>query len=122
MNADRGPAIIVTSSIQGSSPSAALAHYASTKAAQINLVSSLAPSVLSDFGARLSTVCPGPVYTPLVASSYGASKLATFGSNYPIGRAAQPAELAGAYVFLADPRAASYVAGSVLAVTGGAPM
>lgn len=121
MHADRGPSIIVTSSIQAASPSPAIADYAASKAALVNLTACLAAD-LAPQGVRVNCVCPGPVYTPLVVESFATTpaKLAQFGrADSPLGRAAQPAELAGAYVFLADTRASSYVSGAVVAVTGG---
>lgn len=117
----RGPSIIFTSSIQGAEPSPAILDYAASKAALINLSAALAKDLAKD-GVRVNCVCPGPVWTPLVVQSFGSTpgKLAAFGKNdAPIGRAAQPAELAPTYVFLADARAASYVSGAVIAVTGG---
>lgn len=119
--AARGPAIIFTSSIQGAEPSPAILDYAATKAALINLSNCLAQD-LAKLGIRVNCVCPGPVWTPLVVQSFGSTpgKLAAFGKNdAPLGRAAQPAELAPTYVYLADARAASFVSGAVIAVTGG---
>ncbi len=63
----------------------------------------------------------GPVWTPLIPASMDAEKVSNFGANYPIGRPAQPVELASAYVMLAEPMS-SYVSGTTLAVTGGKPM
>lgn len=90
-----------------------------SQAALINLAKGLAQD-LAPAGIRVNVVAPGPVWTPLVAASFGTGKLATFGkADSPLGRVAQPAELAGAFVFLADAKASSYVSGAVLAVTGG---
>jgi hypothetical protein len=69
-------------------------------------------------GIRVNVVAPGPVWTPLVAATTEAEELSVFGGDVPLGRPAQPAELAGAFVFLASP-AASYITGAVIPVTGG---
>ena len=66
----------------------------------------------------MNVVAPGPVWTPLVATTTDADELEGFGAQTPVGRAAQPAELAGAFVYLASP-AASYVTGAVVPVAGG---
>lgn len=115
-----GSAIIFTSSIQAYEPSATLLDYAMTKAAMNNLSKGLATQ-LTPKGIRVNAVAPGPIWTPL-QPSYGQpmDKLTQFGQQAPVGRAGQPAELAGAYVFLASDEA-SYVMGETLAVTGGTP-
>jgi len=113
-----GSSIIVTSSIQAFSPSPSLIDYAMTKAAQVAFVRALAEE-LGPQGVRVNAVAPGPVWTPLIpATEWDAQRLATFGQDTPLGRAGQPAELAGAYVYLAS-ESASYVSGAVLPVTGG---
>ena len=113
-----GSSIIVTSSIQAFNPSPKLIDYAMTKAAQVAFVRALAQE-LGERGIRVNAVAPGPIWTPLIpATGWGPEKLDQFGSDTPLGRAGQPAELAGAYVFLAS-EAASYVSGAVLPVTGG---
>ena len=66
----------------------------------------------------MNVVAPGPVWTPLVAATTEPDKLSKFGADTPLGRPAQPAELAPAFVFLASP-AASYITGAVIPVTGG---
>ena len=115
-----GSAIIFTSSIQAYEPSATLLDYAMTKAAMNNLSKGLATQ-LTPKGIRVNAVAPGPIWTPL-QPSYGQpmDKLTEFGQQAPVGRAGQPAELAGAFVFLASDEA-SYVMGETLAVTGGTP-
>ena len=115
-----GSAIIFTSSIQAYEPSETLLDYAMTKAAMNNLSKGLATQ-LTPKGIRVNAVAPGPIWTPL-QPSYGQpmDKLTEFGQQAPVGRAGQPAELAGAYVFLASDEA-SYVMGETLAVTGGTP-
>jgi NAD(P)-dependent dehydrogenase (short-subunit alcohol dehydrogenase family) len=69
----------------------------------------------------VNCVAPGPVWTPLIAQSFSADKVAEFGQDSPLERPAQPAELAPAFVFLAS-QDASYVSGEVLGVTGGKPL
>ncbi|WP_217181126.1 SDR family oxidoreductase [Streptomyces sp. AC495_CC817] len=116
-----GASIIVTASIQAFQPSPGLIDYAMTKAAQVAFVKALAEEA-GPRGIRVNAVAPGPIWTPLIpATGWDAERLATFGSDTPLGRAGQPAELAGAYVYLASDEA-SYVSGSVLAVTGGKPL
>jgi NAD(P)-dependent dehydrogenase (short-subunit alcohol dehydrogenase family) len=113
-----GSSVIVTSSIQASSPSPGLIDYAMTKAAQVAFVKAAAEQLGAD-GIRVNAVAPGPIWTPLIpATGWDAERLETFGQDTPLGRAGQPAELAGAYVYLAS-EDASFVSGAVLAVTGG---
>jgi NAD(P)-dependent dehydrogenase (short-subunit alcohol dehydrogenase family) len=115
-----GGSIINTASIQGDHPSPQLLAYATTKGAIINFTAGLA-QLLAPEGIRVNAVAPGPIWTPLIPSTMDAEKASTFGSNTPLGRPGQPAELAGAYVFLAS-NDATYVCGAVLPVTGGKPM
>lgn len=113
-----GASIIVTASVQAFNPSPGLIDYAMTKAAQVAFVKALAEEA-GPRGIRVNAVAPGPIWTPLIpATGWDAERLATFGADTPLGRAGQPAELAGAYVYLASDDA-SYVSGSVTAVTGG---
>jgi len=114
----RGGSIINTSSIQAFIPSPKLLDYAATKAAINNFTVNLA-SELGERGIRVNAVAPGPIWTPLQPATQIGDHLANFGKNTPLGRAGQPAELAGAYVFLASPDDASYVSGTILGVTGG---
>lgn len=115
-----GSSIIVTSSVQASSPSAGLIDYAMTKAAQVAFVKAAAEELGPD-GIRVNAVAPGPIWTPLIpATGWDEERLATFGQDTPLGRAGQPAELAGAYVYLASEEA-SFTSGVVLPVTGGKP-
>ena len=116
-----GSSIIVTSSVQAFNPSHGLIDYAMTKAAQVAFVKALAEE-LGPQGVRVNAVAPGPIWTPLIpATGWDAERIATFGTDTPLGRPGQPAELAGAYVYLAS-EAASYVSGAVLPVTGGKPL
>jgi NAD(P)-dependent dehydrogenase (short-subunit alcohol dehydrogenase family) len=115
-----GASIINTSSIQAYEPSPILTDYASTKAA-INTFSKALAQQVASRGIRVNVVAPGPVWTPLqVVGGQPAEKIPDFGSQSPIGRAGQPAELAPAYVFLAG-QESSYVSGETLSVTGGMP-
>ena len=113
-----GSSIIVTTSIQAFDPSPSLIDYAMTKAAQVAFVKALAEE-LGPKGIRVNGVAPGPIWTPLIpATGWDAERLATFGQDTPLGRAGQPAELAGAYVYLASDEA-SFTSGAILPVTGG---
>jgi len=116
----RGSAIINTTSIQSKSPSGTLLAYASTKGAISNFTAGLA-EMLSEKGIRVNAVAPGPIWTPLIPSTMPPDRVSTFGKDTPLGRVGQPAELAGAYVLLAS-NDASYMTGSIIAVTGGEPM
>ncbi|MGK9164875.1 SDR family oxidoreductase [Inquilinus limosus] len=115
-----GSAIVNSSSINAKSPSPTLLPYAATKGAIVNFTAGLA-QLLAEKGIRVNCVAPGPVWTPLIPSTLGPDTVESFGANTPLGRAAQPAELAPAYVLLASPEA-SYITGAVLPVTGGRPM
>ncbi|RJT95314.1 SDR family oxidoreductase [Arthrobacter frigidicola] len=112
-----GASIINTTSIQGYHPSTSLMDYAATKAALNSLTFSLS-ELLGEQGIRVNAVAPGPVWTPLQPATTTPEKLESFGEDTPLGRMGQPAELAGAFVFLAS-NDARYVSGEVLGVTGG---
>ncbi|GAA2170319.1 SDR family oxidoreductase [Agrococcus versicolor] len=116
-----GASIIVTSSVQSADPSPGLIDYAMTKSAQRAFVEALAAE-LGPRGIRVNAVAPGPVWTPFIpATGFPDEKVEQFGQNTPIGRAGQPAELAGAYVYLASDEA-SYTSAAVIGVTGGRPV
>lgn len=115
-----GGAIINTASEQAYSPKPSLLAYAATKAAIVNFTQNLAQLAIEQ-GVRVNAVAPGPVWTPLIPATMPVEEVKSFGSQAPLGRAAQPVELAPAYVFLAS-QEASYVAGETLAVTGGTPL
>ena len=113
-----GSAIIATTSEQAYDPSPDLYDYAQTKAATMNFVKSLAKQ-LGPKGIRVNGVAPGPVWTALQVSG-GASegKVVTFGATAPLGRAGQPAELAGIYVRLAEDDG-SFTTGNIYGAGGG---
>ncbi|WP_335870028.1 SDR family oxidoreductase [Bacillus sp. 2205SS5-2] len=114
---NQGASIINTTSITAYQGHKSLIDYASTKGAIVTFTRSLAES-LAEQGIRVNGVAPGPIWTPLIPSTFSAEKVATFGSNTPMGRAGQPCELAPAYVYLAS-EDSSYVSGQVIHVNGG---
>ncbi len=112
-----GGVIINTSSVTAYRGSAHLVDYASTKAAIIGFTRSLALN-LADKEIRVNAVAPGPIWTPLIPSTFDEHEVAKFGSDVPLGRAGQPFEVAPAYVFLACADS-SYMTGQVLHPNGG---
>lgn len=112
-----GCAIINTTSITAFEGNATLIDYSSTKGAIVSFTRSLALSLVEK-GIRVNAVAPGPVWTPLITSSYSPQKVQTFGSTSPMGRAAQPYELAPIYVYLASDDS-SNVTGQIFHVNGG---
>ncbi|MFF4173306.1 SDR family oxidoreductase [Streptomyces sp. NPDC001744] len=114
----RGGCVINTTSVQGYQPSPHLFDYAMTKAAIVSFTHSMA-QLLAERGIRVNAVAPGPVWTPLIPATMPSTE--DFGAQSPLGRPAQPAELAPAYVFLASP-GASYITGEVVNATGGTPL
>ena len=115
-----GSAIINTASIQAYQPTPKLLAYASTKGAIVTFSKALAEEAIKQ-GVRVNVVAPGPVWTPLIPATMPVEQVKTFGQDTPIGRAAQPAELAPIYVFLAS-NDSSYITGEVVGVTGGKPL
>ncbi len=115
-----GSAIVNTTSVNADSPSPQLLAYATTKGAIQNFTGGLA-QLLAEKGIRANCVAPGPVWTPLIPSTMPAEKVKQFGSQVPMGRPAQPCELAPAYVLLASDEG-SYISGATIAVTGGKPI
>jgi NAD(P)-dependent dehydrogenase (short-subunit alcohol dehydrogenase family) len=115
-----GSTIVNTTSINAKTPSPQLLAYAATKGAIANFTAGLA-QMLAEKGIRVNCVAPGPVWTPLIPSTMPSEKVQSFGENVPLGRPAQPAELAPAYVLLASPES-SYMTGALIPVTGGRPM
>jgi hypothetical protein len=115
-----GATVLTTASIQAFDPSTHLLDYAMTKAAIVAFTKGLAAQLV-ERGVRVNGVAPGPVWTPLIPATMAPEKVEGFGRQAPLGRAAQPAELAPAYVYLAADDS-SYVTGEVLGVTGGQPI
>ena len=115
-----GATIINTTSVQAYQPSPELLHYATTKGAIVTFTKGLAQQLIEK-GIRVNAVAPGPVWAPLIPMSIPAEGVAQFGQQSPMGRPAQPAELAPVYVFLASDES-RYVVGEVIGVTGGSPL
>jgi NAD(P)-dependent dehydrogenase (short-subunit alcohol dehydrogenase family) len=114
-----GAAIVNTTSIQAYEPSPQLLPYATTKGAIVTFTKGLAQE-LTPNGIRVNAVAPGPVWTPLIPMSMPKEQIEQFGADTPMGRTAQPAELAPCYVFLACDES-RFVSGEILAATGGKP-
>jgi NAD(P)-dependent dehydrogenase (short-subunit alcohol dehydrogenase family) len=114
-----GGAIINTASVNSDMPNPILLAYATTKGAIQNFTGGLA-QMLAEKGIRVNAVAPGPIWTPLIPSTMPDDAVKNFGKQVPLKRAGQPAELATAYVMLADPLS-SYTSGTTVAVTGGKP-
>lgn len=113
----KGGSIINTASVTAYEGNVQLIDYSSSKGAVVSFTRTLSQT-LADKGIRVNAVAPGPIWTPLIVSSFSAEYVTTFGQETPMGRAGQPYELAPAYVYLASGDS-SYVTGQVLHVNGG---
>ena len=113
-----GASIINTGSVTGIMGNKDLLDYSMTKGGIHAFTRSLASALIKQ-GIRVNAVAPGPVWTPLNPADKPADKIAKFGEQTPMGRPAQPEELAPAYVFLASPQTSSYITGEILPVIGG---
>ncbi|MGA5757188.1 SDR family oxidoreductase [Nonomuraea bangladeshensis] len=113
-----GSAIINTSSINGLRGNKTLIDYAATKGAINAFTYSMAQNLM-ERGIRVNAVAPGPVWTPLIPATMPEGKVEKFGEQAPMGRAADPDEIAPSYVFFAANRMSSYYTGEVLAPIGG---
>lgn len=113
----RNSGIINTTSVTAYRGSPGLLDYSATKGAIVTFTRSLAMQLV-DKGIRVNAVAPGPIWTPLIPATFPAKKVAIFGSDVPMARAGEPAEVAPAYVFLAS-EDASYITGQVLHPNGG---
>ena len=113
-----GSAIVMTGSVTGIQGSEELLDYSMTKGGIHAFARSLSASLIPR-GIRVNVVAPGPVWTPLNPADKPADKVKSFGSSTPMGRAAQPEEIAPAYVFLAAPACSSYITGEILPIIGG---
>lgn len=115
-----GSSIINTSSVNSKHPMPSLLAYSTTKGAIANFTLGLA-QMLVKRGIRVNAVLPGPIWTPFIPAGMKLPEVVAFGGQLPMGRPGQPAELAGAYVYLASDDA-SYTTGCLLGVHGGMPI
>ena len=113
----KGAAIINTTSVTAYKGSAHLLDYSSSKGAIVAFTRSLSQA-LADKGIRVNGVAPGPVWTPLIPSTFPAKEVEVFGSDVPLGRPGQPEEIAPSFVFLASDNS-SYMSGQILHPNGG---
>jgi NAD(P)-dependent dehydrogenase (short-subunit alcohol dehydrogenase family) len=112
-----GSAIVNTTSVTAYKGSGHLLDYASTKGAILAFTRSLSESLVEK-GIRVNGVAPGPIWTPLIPSTFSPEQVASFGKDVPMKRAGQPSEVAPCYVFLASPDS-SYISGQILHPNGG---
>lgn len=114
---EKGATIINTTSVTAYKGNPVLLDYSSSKGAITSFTRSLAIN-LAKRGIRVNAVAPGPIWTPLIPSTFSEETVETFGADTPLGRPGQPAELGPAYVYLACPDS-SYMTGQVLHINGG---
>lgn len=112
-----GSSIVNTASVTAYKGSPQLLDYSSTKGAEIAFTRSLSLNLIEK-GIRVNAVAPGPIWTPLIPSTFPAEKVETFGADTPMKRPGQPEEVANCYVFLASDDA-SYISGQTLHPNGG---
>jgi len=115
-----GSSIINTSSVNSDKPKPTLVPYATTKGAIANFSAGMA-QLLGERNIRVNSVAPGPIWTPLIVATMTEDDIKNFGSQTPLGRPGQPAELAPLYVLLASDDG-SYISGARIGVTGGTPI
>ncbi len=115
-----GASIINTTSVQAKVASKGMIVYSATKGAVASLTIGLS-NLLAPSGIRVNCVAPGPVWTPIQPIAKSPEEMDALGQNTPLGRAGQPAEMAGAFVLLAA-REGAYMSGALIPVTGGMPM
>jgi NAD(P)-dependent dehydrogenase (short-subunit alcohol dehydrogenase family) len=113
----KGSSIINTASVTAYEGHKTLIDYSCTKGALVTFTRSLHLNLI-DRNIRVNAVAPGPIWTPLIPSSFTEAEVSKFGSNAPMKRPGQPIEVAGAYIFLASDEA-SYISGQVLHINGG---
>jgi NAD(P)-dependent dehydrogenase (short-subunit alcohol dehydrogenase family) len=117
-NMKQGSTIINSTSVTAYRGSSSLIDYASTKGAIVGFTRSLA-SNLVEKGIRVNAVAPGPIWTPLIVSTFDPEKTAKHGSDTPMKRAGEPVEVAPSYLFLASNDFSSYITGQVIHPNGG---
>jgi NAD(P)-dependent dehydrogenase (short-subunit alcohol dehydrogenase family) len=115
-----GGSIIGTTSVNSDTPKPNLLPYDVTKAGVANFSAALA-QLIADRGIRVNSVAPGPIWTPLIPATMPKQQVKEFGSDVPLARPGQPAEVAPVFVLLASDEA-SYISGARIAVTGGKPI
>jgi NAD(P)-dependent dehydrogenase (short-subunit alcohol dehydrogenase family) len=113
----KGASIINTTSVTAYRGHETLLDYSATKGAIVTFTRSLS-QVLAKANIRVNAVAPGPIWTPLIPSTFDAKKVASFGSDTPLGRAGQPWEAATCFLFLASDDS-SYITGQVIHPNGG---
>lgn len=114
----KGSSIINTTSVTAYRGNPQLIDYSATKGAIVSFTRALSMNLVGKKGIRVNAIAPGPIWTPLIPSTFSKQDVASFGSNTPMGRPGQPEELAPAYVFLGS-EDSSYISGQVIHINGG---